>query len=118
MTTRYCGQLKIDMDCEGLFEGRLKFVGTIITPEGDRWYFDVLVKPGIPEQRAFDMAAAGGVHYGSMYGPGYDPDEDEGTIPNWAPAPSIARNINDSVAVADQGYCIRREIDGPTTYIG
>jgi len=127
MITRYCGQLKIDLGCDGLFKGRLKFSGRITTSRGDPWEFnDVLVDfedldtvdSGTRDEKAFDIAAVGAIHFGSMYGPGYDPETDGGEVPDWAPAPWLAQQINDNVMVADQGYCIRRSNDGPTTYIG
>ena len=127
MATRYCGQMKIDLDCEGLSEGRLKFSGRITTSDGDPWEFDdVLVDfealdaidPGTPDEKAFDIATAGAVHFGSLYGPGYDPEADGGEVPDWAPAPWLAQQINDDISADDRGYCIRRTKDGANTYSG
>lgn len=119
MATRYCGGMKIDLDCEGLFEGRLKFGGRITTSEGDPWEFDdVLVDQQDPDEKAFDIAAAGAVHYGSLYGPGYDPETDGGEVPDWAPEPDVASAINDDISHNDRGYCIRRTKDGANTYCG
>ena len=119
MITRYCGQLKIDLTFLDVKDGRLRFGGVITMPEGYTWCFDnVLVNRSPLDWVAFDIAAAGAVHYGSLYGPGYDPETEGGEIPDWAPRPEVASKINDALLVADQGYCIRREVDGPTTYSG
>jgi len=123
METRYCGDLTIELRFHGAEGERLRFSGRILLQELE-WPFDhVLVERNRTTESegvlpaAFDIAAAGAVHFGSKYNRGYDPAE-EGEIPAWAPPVDVAQAFNDSTAVDDRGFCIRREPDGPNTYSG
>jgi hypothetical protein len=119
METRYCGDLRIELQFRGAEGDRLRFSGRIIH-QGSEWPFDHVLVDRTTESElpaAFDIAAAGAVHFGSKYNRGYDPAE-EGEIPAWAPPVDVAQAFNDRAAIDDQGFCIRREPDGPDTYSG
>lgn len=122
MKERFCGEAKIELEPNGkvsdgerenlLFKGRI-----VVGP--DWWEFDrVQVQTDTESEEAYDIAAAGAMHYGSLYGTGYDPQTDGGEIPDWAPPADFADTINDSASLDEKGFCIRREIDGVDTYSG
>lgn len=114
MQERFCGQLKIELDVVGLnADEHLVFRGRVILGQ-DWWEFDnVIVQTEEDTPEGYDMAAAGAVHYGTLYTPDHD-----GPVPDWAPPEDFCLDAVCAVSADDKGYCIRREIDGPTTYSG
>lgn len=124
MKERFCGRVKIELEPTGISDGNLVFKGRAIVddtdpdfPEDDDilvWEFDdVRVKKLGDPEKEYDVAAAGVVHYATLYTDSY-----EGPIPGWAPSTEYCNRAVSAIFVDDRGYCIRREIDGPTTYSG
>ena len=116
-STRYCGDVKIELRYLGQVQDRLQFSAKV-TLGPDWWEYDqVLVARDAPTPEAFDIAAAGIIHYGCKYGSDFDPEVD-GEIPDWAPPTDFADAINDACDYDDRGFRIRREWTGPITYSG
>lgn len=108
--TRYCGEVKIELEYLGWFEdnNQDRFFCRV-TADNHVWQCDeIYTDPdGESVEDCFDHAATGAVHYGSKYNLGWDIDD--GEIPDWAPPRDIAQAINDAVSVDDKGYVISRD---------
>ena len=107
--TRYCGEVKIELEYLGLCKNRDRFFCRV-TAAGHVWQCDEVFVDPMPTATlddVFDVAARGAVHHGSKYNLdylGYDSD-----IPDSAPPRDIAQAINDAASVDDKGYVISRE---------
>ena len=92
--TRYSGNIKIELKYIGIQNNRFRFKGRVILGDESWKFHDVLVErnektesEGVTEV-AYDLAAAGAIHYASRY-------KDE-TAPTWAPSREFAQLIEDN----------------------
>jgi hypothetical protein len=117
MKERFCGELKIELEVIGEVgdghEANLLFGGRAILGE-ESWAFDnVQVQTDIETEEAYDIAAAGVVHYATLFTESHD-----GPVPDWAPPVDFCNDAVCAIDCDDRGYCIRRTVDGPDTYSG
>jgi len=102
--TRYCGEVKIELEYLGYYEGRDRYFCRVEAGWFVWQYDELFIDPVHTDvEDCFDRAAVGAVHYGSKYNLGC-----EGFIPDWAPPRDIAQAINDAASVAHEGYVISR----------
>jgi len=100
---RYCGALVIEIRDEiGSDEyGRDKFRGRIVLPSGKTWNFSSLTCRGDASR-----AAEAAISFGSCY----TSDNRGSDVPEWAPPPEIANEIDANQDYAPEGVTI--EIEG------
>jgi len=109
-STRYCGDVTIDLENLGESGGRLQFGGRVNVGHCS-WEFDhIRVKPSEDIEANFDRAAEYAVHAGSLYNMQWAHFVD---LPDWAPPIVIAQRVNDGLSCDERGYCIQRKVGGP-----
>jgi hypothetical protein len=93
METFVSGELKIEIVPDGMNpEGRERFKGAIILPDGTRWEFDDLCS-GVGGTRHGEIEMAeSAISFGSYYSKG-----NRGEAPEWAPSEEVATEIGNKM---------------------